>query len=96
MKAIDYFEQFKPSDNSDLIPETLLSVSEVYSLLNALNEETLELIKIRHIKYDRALPALLDEQNAKWNAISRLFEKKYGKTPLAKDGFKRFWYRWHV
>ena len=45
------------------------------------------IIEIRHIQNDNSLMSLIREQNDKWNAIERLFIKKYGVSPIAHNGF---------
>jgi hypothetical protein len=40
-----------------------------------------------------AIADMLKEMNQKWNAIVRLLEKKYGATPIVKDGFQLYWVR---
>ncbi len=54
-------------------------------------DEIEELIRIRHPKTDDALAAIIAEQNKKWNALIRIFEKKRGLSYLRPDGFFNFW-----
>jgi len=95
MKASDYFEKYSPKlqtwslDDQKLPP--FLNDHDLYTLIMDFNHETQDIIKTRHIQFDRAMPALLKEQNDKWNALCRLFEKKSGGSPIRLDGFKLFW-----
>lgn len=90
MKAKDYFakyEQALASDNSD---ECSTAIAE---MLNEMNSEVQNLLKVRHVKTDAGTFPIFKEMNQKWNAIVRLFEKKYGATPIVKDGFQLYWVR---
>ena len=90
MKAKDYFakyEQALASDNSD---ECSTAIAE---MLNEMNSEEQNLLKVRHVKTDAGTFPIFKEMNQKWNAIVRLFEKKYGATPIVKDGFQLYWVR---
>lgn len=90
MKAKDYFakyEQALASDNSD---ECSTAIAE---MLNEMNSEVQNLLKVRHVKTDAGTFPIFKEMNQKWNAIVRLFERKYGATPIVKDGFQLYWVR---
>lgn len=90
MKAKDYFakyEQALASTNSD---ECSTAIAE---MLNEMNSEVQNLLKVRHVKTDAGTFPIFKEMNQKWNAIVRLFEKKYGNTPIVKDGFQLYWVR---
>ena len=90
MKAKDYFakyEQALASDNSD---ECSTAIAE---MLNEMNSEVQNLLKVRNVKTDAGTFPIFKEMNQKWNAIVRLFEKKYGATPIVKDGFQLYWVR---
>ena len=56
-----------------------------------MNSEVQNLLKVRHVKTDAGTFPIFKEMNQKWNAIVRLFEKKYGTTPIIKDGFQTYW-----
>lgn len=90
MKAKDYFakyEQALASDNSD---ECSTAIAE---MLNEMNSEVQNLLKVRHVKTNAGTFPIFKEMNQKWNAIVRLFERKYGATPIVKDGFQLYWVR---
>lgn len=46
-----------------------------------------EILAKRHVKYDTGIWGVIKDQNDKWNAVMNLFIKKYGETPIARDGF---------
>ena len=48
--------------------------------------ETRQICEMRHAKLDRAVVAVILEQNRKWNAVARLFAEKYGVDILKQDG----------
>lgn len=90
MKAKDYFAKYEQAlISSD--PEECSSA--IADMLNEMNSEVLNLMKARHVKTDAGTFPVFKEMNQKWNAIVRLFEKKYGATPIVKDGFQVFWVR---
>lgn len=51
--------------------------------------EMRDIIKMRNVKFDRAIFPIIDEQNKKWNALCNLFIKKYGYSPIAENAFKQ-------
>ena len=85
-KAKEYYELYKV----DLMDQERANQA-LYDLIKDLNDEVMELQKIRHVKFDRGLIPILKKTNQKWNAIVRLFEKEFGTSPVKPDGFKRFW-----
>ena len=48
--------------------------------------EARKICEMRHAKLDRAVVAVILEQNRKWNAVVRLFAEKYGVDILKRDG----------
>ena len=74
MKAIDYLEKY-----GDGIEEHCQELVEDFLM------EAQEIVKKRNIKQERALLAVRDEQNLKWNKLCKLAEKKYGR-PVLKPG----------
>lgn len=90
MKAKDYFAKYeKPLASSDP-DECSTAIAE---MLNEMNSEVQNLLKVRHVKTDAGTFPIFKEMNQKWNAIVRLFKNKYGATPIVKDGFRLFWVR---
>ena len=86
MKAKEYYAKYGP----DLIKEwdSEPSSTEVLTkLVIDLHMEAVELDKLRNGKTRGALLSAIGEQNEKWNAIVRLFEKAGHVSPLKWNGF---------
>ena len=85
MKAKEYYEKYKTglasADNETYLPAAR---GIIVDLLN----ETKAVMEARHVKFDKGLIPILREQNDKYKAIVRLFEKEYGASPLREDGFE--------
>ena len=90
MKAKDYFTKYEQALISSDTEECSAAIAD---MLNDMNSEVQNLLKVRHVKTDAGTFPIFKEMNQKWNAIVRLFEKKYGATPIVKDGFQLFWVR---
>lgn len=90
MKAKDYFTKYEQALVSSDVEECS---SAIANMLNEMNSEVQNLLKARHVKIDAGTFPIFKEMNQKWNAIVRLFEKKYGATPIVKDGFQLYWVR---
>lgn len=84
-KAKEYYDLYK---NRMINPETVNQA--ISGLITDLNNEVEELKQIRHVKYDHGFLPILKEMNQKWNAIVRLFEKEFGKSPIIRDGYRIF------
>lgn len=86
MKAIDYYEkhgaaviqEFKTDDGK---------TDAAVELLRDFMRETKKIISARKAQKDRAVVSAFREQNAKWNALCGIFQKKDGVSPLRRDGF---------
>ena len=92
MKAKDYFLKYdEPVMEEARIPETLTD-GPMAKMFTEFFKEVGEIAEQRRVKFDRGLIPIVEEQNKKWNAVSNLFIKKYGVTPLKKDGFKIAFY----
>lgn len=90
MKAKEYFAKYEKGLVSESTDECSTAIA---GLLTDMNAEVKKLMEVRHVKFDRGGIAVLKEMNEKWNAIVRLLEKKYGATPIIRDGFRTFWVR---
>ena len=86
MKAKEYFAKYEADALNE---ETCLKA--ITGILRELSDEVEPLCKSRHADTNAALAGVLKEINQKWNAISSLFEKKYGASPLKRNGFLEFW-----
>lgn len=47
--------------------------------------------KIDTVRNPRAIIAVMEEQNQKWNALGRLFHKHFGDSFLKENGFIKSW-----
>lgn len=86
MRAIDYYEKHGAAviqefnsggDKADAAVE----------LLRDFMRETDEIISTRKVQKDRAIVSVFREQNAKWNALCGIFQKKDGVSPIRRDGY---------
>ena len=86
MKATVYMNKYGPAFallSTD--EERLKMISEIADGFYA---ELKEMMKVRHISTNKGLYHAVNELNAKWNALARLFEKHLGCSPLRRDGFR--------
>ena len=88
MKAKDYFDKYESSFVENNCEH---SAKATRDLLIDMSEEVEKLYKARSGKTDSALAGVIKEINQKWNAVGSLFEKKYGVSPLKRNGFIEFW-----
>lgn len=73
-------------------PEAREAISSALAdLILEFSKEVETICKMRNCRYDDGVQAVLKEQNQKWNALSNLFEKNLGVSPLKRDGFTHFW-----
>ena len=90
MKAKEYFDKYK-----DLIMREVTSESTEFrypaELLKEMSMEAQKLVDARHAVRNSAVVAVLKEFNVRWNAVVSMFIKKYGVSPMKKDGFKTWW-----
>lgn len=88
MKAKEYFEKFGEDVWKEAQEPEFRNDGSFAKIYIAFFSEMKQLMETRNVKLDRAIPRLIDEQNQKWNAVCNLFEKKYGVSPLQRDGFR--------
>jgi hypothetical protein len=90
MKAKEYFDKYE-----DLIMREVTSESTEFcypaELLKEMSMEAQKLVDARHAVRNSAVVAVLKEFNVRWNAVVSMFIKKYGVSPMKKDGFKTWW-----
>lgn len=91
MKAKEYYEKYK---DQIIGAEEVMRSNAIHRLVLELNDEAQALMKSRHVKLDSAFWSVINEINAKWNAISRMFEKEYSVSPLRENGFLRVIKSW--
>ena len=87
MKAKEYFEKYDEDIWQEAHDPQVKTDGPMAKMFIDFSSEIKDIIKQRNIKSDRAVLALIEELNQKWNAVVRLFEKKYGVSPIKKDGF---------
>ena len=89
MKAKEYFEKYEEQIMKDFGARGFNGFSGITDMLQEFFKEAIALAEQRHVKTDSGSIAILKEFNDKWNAVGRLFEKRYnGINPLREDGFK--------
>ena len=86
MKAIEYYEQYRPIF-CRAIPVEQLEM-HVIELFEDFNEEAYALSITRKAVKPESWRAILKEQNDKWNALVRIFQKKDGISPIKENGFQ--------
>ena len=85
MKAKEYYEKYKAGLISSEKETYLPAISGFISdLLN----EAATVAETRHVRFDRGIIPILREQNMKYKAVIRLFEKEYGASPIRENGFE--------
>lgn len=88
MKAKDYFDKYEVAmvayGGKNALDVTM-------DILKEMSQEVEVIYKARGCKTNAALAGILKELNNKWNAICSLFEKKYGASPMKRNGFIEFW-----
>ena len=87
MRAKEYFEKYDKSIIEEAIQPEVKKNGPIAQLYIEMFSEMKTIIEIRHIQNDNSLMALIREQNDKWNAIERLFIKKYKLSPITHNGF---------
>lgn len=88
MKAKEYFEKY-----DSLIIEDVKnnSTKNTTKLVIELSTEVETLYKARKGNSNSVLVGCIREVNDKWNAIARMFSKKYGGEIFVKDTLINFW-----
>lgn len=92
MKAKEYVEEYA---NAILLFYQNRQLDEINKIIRtifiSLNEEVNDICEMRHSTHNNALFGAIKQENDKWNAIRKGFEKKIGLPVLKRDGFVRFW-----
>ena len=85
MKAKEYYEKYKLDilsvDQGKYIPATQNFIQELFAEMQTIS-------KARNVRFDRGFISIMKEQNDKYKAVVRLFEKEFGASPLRLDGFE--------
>ena len=88
MKARQYFEKYRQEMTCGDENRVQTAINK---LVLELNDESKDMLKARNINTDRAAVSVLRELNDKYNAVVGLFEKHYGASPLAHNGYLNLW-----
>lgn len=88
MKAKDYFEKYDAQVWAEAHAPGIDTNGPTAQMFIEFVAETKQIIEKRHAQTDSAALAVIDEQNQKWNAVSNMFEKKYGESPIHRNGFE--------
>ena len=87
MKAKEYYAKYKAglmSADEEIFLSTIREfLSELFNEINTIKEA-------RHVRFDSGFFPILREQNEKYKAVVRLFEKEYGSSPIREDGLELF------
>lgn len=87
MKAKEYFAKYE----EDIVEEAKNGPPKTdgpaAQMLIEFASEVKQLCKVRHVRHDGGVVPIFLELNQKWNAVVNLFIKKYGETPLRRNGF---------
>lgn len=108
MKAKDYYDKYRPrvyevegglshklaSGKEVTVPPTKEAMAQVSNdIIEDFLNESAEIAKRRKIFQPHALKGLIEEFNDKWNAFCRLFERDYGESPFAHNGFRELLFK---
>ena len=91
MKAKEYFEKYGQDIWQEWQDPEVHRDGPMAKLYIEMSSELKNILDARHVNSDRGMLGVLREQNQKWNAIRNLLEKKYGKTPIQRNGFYFAW-----
>ena len=86
MRAADYINKYGEPFSKLTSDEERKKM--IFEIADAFYQELRELMEVRHITTERGLYHAVNELNAKWNALARLFEKYYHVSPMKRDGFR--------
>jgi hypothetical protein len=88
MKAKQYFEKY-----GELIMDNHKngSIHYIKKLLADMSVEARTLCEKRNAQCDSAAVATFKEMNQRWNTLCSMFEKRYGSSPIKRNGFMEYW-----
>ena len=94
MKAKEYVEEYA---NAILLFYKNGYLDEIDKIIKtifiSLSEDVEDICEMRHSRSNDTLFGAIKQENDKWNAIRKGFEKKIGLPVLKRDGFARFWFK---
>lgn len=85
MKAKEYFEKYEAYL---IYADEKVALPAAHGIVTELMDEIGAVAKARHVQFDRGIIPIFREQNEKYKAVVRLFEKKYGASPIREDGLE--------
>ena len=89
MKAKEYFDREVEGIEAAIVNNDGASLGEIGKKLYIdFLDETQAICKQRHVKFDRGLHAIIQEQNQKWNALAKMIEAEIGVSVFRRDAFK--------
>lgn len=91
MKAKEYFEKYGEGIMEEARSPEIVTDGPMAKMYISFHIEARDMIKQRNVKTDNGLFGIVREMNDKWNAVANLFIKKYGVSPIKRDGFKIGW-----
>jgi hypothetical protein len=91
LKAKEYFEKYGQDIWQEWQDPEVHLDGQMAKLYIEMSSELRKIMDVRHVNSDSGMLGVLREQNQKWNAIRNLFEKKYGKSPIQRNGFYYAW-----
>ncbi len=91
MKAKQYFDKYELPLLEEARSQEVGTKGPAAQIFIEFFKEINDMIKVRNIQTDHGLLRLVDEQNNKWNAVCNHFIRKYGVSPLKRDGFAIGW-----
>lgn len=95
MKAVEYWNKYEkrffPAANFTMLITMEKADAAIKDLLVEFSKETIKICETRHATRDEAAKAVVREQNLKWNALCRVFEKRSPVCPIKHNGFLKFW-----
>ena len=94
MKALDLCKKYE--DTFFGVPPASLKSAQtaIGHIFVDLAEEALDIAKKRNVVRINSFVSILREQNDKWNAMIRIYEKRHRFAPFTPDGFAIMWERY--
>ena len=86
MKATDLYEKY-----SVPLMSVALRNTATKALFFDLDKEMTDIMHVRNVKFDRGIYPIMRQQNDKWNALVRMFQKEFGTSPISENGFRKLW-----
>lgn len=88
MKAKEYFRKYDEAVWAEAHDPEIHTDGPMAKMFIEFTIEMKEILNKRNVKFDKGVWGVIRDQNEKWNAVMNLFIKKYGETPITRDGFK--------